>query len=125
MGNGKMLFQCVNRSTKGCVTLYFDSTGEGVNYQVNEMSKCMAAQVFWYLNSKGFDELDIRKLIKGCFDIREQQRVTKSQFHKQKKLAYVIGNTEGEKDIIDTVMKSKEFDLMRGLSDAEKKQHAS
>ena len=27
--------------------------------------------------------------------------------------------------MIDTVMKSKEFDLMRGLLDAEKKQHAS
>ena len=40
-------------------------------------------------------------------------------------MAVVIGNTEGEKNIIDTVMKSKEFDLMRGLSDAEKKQHAS
>ena len=116
--NGKLLFQCVNRSTKGFVTVYYNSCAEGANYQVQEMSKCFAAQVFWILCRKGFEESDVRRLIKGCFDIREQQKVTKSQWLKPARLAVLMGNTTGEEDIIGVAMKSKEYDLMKGLSDA-------
>jgi hypothetical protein len=116
----KKVWLCVTRESNGIHTGYFSSVVEEIKAHVAAFIRCPAAQVYYWLKRKGCIGEDVNRLIRKCFTVEQQQKVTKSKYLKEKGVA-VMKESE-EDDIINAANKTGLFDMSLGLSDKEQRE---
>ena len=116
----KKVWLCVTRESNGIHTGYFSSVVEEIKAHVAAFIQCPAAQVYYWLKRKGCIGEDVNRLIRKCFTVEQQQKVTKSKYLKEKGVA-VMKESE-EDDIINAANKTGLFDMSLGLSDKEQRE---
>ena len=110
---------CLSTGTNGMTTGYFSSVVPEIRDHVAAFIMCPAAQVYWWLLCRGCLRDDINCLIRHCFTISQQQKVTKSKYKKDE--GYAVVNDQDADDIINAATTQGIFDLTLGLSDKEKR----
>jgi hypothetical protein len=113
---------CLSTGTNGMATGYFSSVIPEIRDHVAAFTMCPAAQVYWWLRRRGCLTEDIDRLIRHCFTISQQQRVTKSKYMKD--LGYAVVDDQDADDIINAATTQGIYDLTLGLSDKEKRMMA-
>lgn len=116
----KKVWLCVSRESNGIFTGYFSSVVEEIKTYVAAFVRCPAAQVYYWLKRRGCIGDDINHLIRKCFTVEQQQRVTKSRYIKSKGIAVLDENEED--DIINAANKTGLFNMSLGLSDKEQRE---
>ena len=76
---------------------------EEIKTYVATFVRCPAAQVYYWLKCRGGIGDDINRLIRKCFTVEQQQKVTKSRYIKAKGIAVL--NENEEDDIINVANK--------------------
>ena len=117
---GKKVWLCVTRESNGIHTGYFSSVVEEIKSHVAAFVRCPAAQVYYWLKRKGCIGEDVNRLIRKCFTVEQQQRVTKSKYMKDRKVA--VMKEDDEDDIINAANKTGLFDMSLGLLDKEQRE---
>ena len=82
----KKVWLCVTRESNGIHTGYFSSVVEEIKAYVAAFIRCPAAQVYYWLKRKGCIGDDVNRLIRKCFTVEQQQKVTKSSTSRRKEL---------------------------------------
>jgi len=116
----KKVWLCVTHESNGIHTGYFSSVVEEIKAYVAAFIRCPVAQVYYWLKRKGCIGDDVNSLIRKCFTVEQQQKVTKSKYIKEKGIA--VMKESDEDDIINAANKTELFNMSLGLSD--KEQHA-
>ena len=76
--------------------------------------------MYYWLKRKGCIGDDVNRLIRKCFTVEQQQKVTKSKYIKEKGIA--VMKESDEDDIINAANKTRLFDMSLGLSDKEQRE---
>jgi len=116
----KKVWLCVTCESNGIHTGYFSSVVEEIKAYVAAFIRCPAAQVHYWLKRKGCIGDDVNHLIRKCFTVKQQQKVTKLKYIKEKGIA--VMKESDEDDIINTANKTGLFDMSLGLSDKEQRE---
>ena len=116
----KKVWLCVVREPNGIHTGYFSSVVEEIKSHVAAFVRCPAAQVYYWLKRRGCIGEDVNRLIRKCFTLDQQQKVTDSRYIKEKGIAVLRDNEED--DIINAASKTGLFDMSLGLSDKEQRE---
>jgi hypothetical protein len=116
----KKVWLCVTRESNGIHTGYFSSVVEEIKAYVAAFIRCPAAQVYYWLKRKGCIGDDVNRLIRKCFTVEQQQKVTKSKYIKEKGIA--VMKDSDEDDIINAANKIGLFDMSLGLSEKEQRE---
>jgi hypothetical protein len=90
---------CLSMGTNGMTTGYFSSVVPGIRDHVAAFTTCPVAQVYWWLRRRGCLTDGVNRLIRHCFTISQQQRVTKSKYMKD--LSYAVVDDQDADDIIN------------------------
>jgi hypothetical protein len=90
---------CLSTGTNGMTTGYFSSVVPEIRDHVAAFTMCPAAQVYWWLRCRGCLTEDINRLIRHCFTISQQQKVTKSKYMKD--LGHAVVDDQEADDIIN------------------------
>ncbi len=115
---GKKVWLCVNlKKSNGIHTGYFLSVVDEIKTYVAAFIRCPAAQVYYWLKSKGCYDIDINRLICKCFTVDQQQKVTKSKYIKEK--GFAVMKDSYENNIINAANSSGLFDMSLGLLEKE------
>ncbi len=77
--------------------------------------KCPSAQVYYWLKRKGRLGKDVNCLIRKCFTVDQQLKVTKSKYIKKK--GFAVMKDRDENNIINAANKLGLFDMSLGLSE--------
>jgi hypothetical protein len=77
---GKKVWLCVVRESNGIHTGYFSSVVKEIKAHVAAFIRCPAAQVYYWLKRKGCIGEDVNRLIRKCFTVEQQQKVTNSRY---------------------------------------------
>jgi hypothetical protein len=110
---------CLSTGTNGMMMGYFSSIVPEIRDHVAAFTMCPAAQVYWWLRRRGCLTEDVNCLIRHCFTISQQQRVTKSKYMKD--LGYAVVDDQDADDIINAATTQGIVDLTLGLSNKEKR----
>ncbi len=113
---------CLSTGTNSMTTGYFSSVVPEIRDHVAAFTMCPATQVYWWLHRRGCLTEDINRLIRHCFTISQQQRVTKSKYIKD--LGYAVVDDQDADDIINAATTQGILDLTLGLSNKEKRMMA-
>jgi hypothetical protein len=117
--NGKKVFICLSTGTNGVTTGYFSSVVEEIKEHMAAFVLCPEAQVYWWLQRRGCITDDINQLIRHCFTLSQQQKVTKSKYVEDVGHA-IIDQTDSD-DIINAATTQGIYNLTLGLSDKERR----
>jgi len=120
---GHKVWICLSTGSNGLTTGYFSSVVQTISEHVTAFAACPGAQVYWWLRRRGCLTDDINRLIRHCFTLSQQQKVTASKYLKDLGHA-VVDRTDGD-DIIQASSAVGIFDLTLGLSDKERRSMAS
>ena len=121
--SGHKAWICLSTGQNGVTTGYFSSVVQEISEHVEAFIACPGAQVYWWLRRRGCLTEDINRLIRHCFTLSQQQKVTASKYLKDLGHA-VVERTEGD-DIIQASSSEGIYDLTLGLSDKERRSLAS
>ncbi len=99
-------------------TGYFSSVVEDIKEHVVAFVLCPGAQVYWWLCRRGCVTEDINQLIRHCFKLSQQQKVTKSKYLKD--LGHAAVDQSNAVNIINAATTQGIYDLTLGLSDKER-----
>jgi hypothetical protein len=110
---------CLSTGTNGMTTGYFSSIVPEIWDHLAAFTTCPTAQVYSCLRRRGCLTDDVNHLIRHCFTISQQQRVTKSKYMKD--LSYAVVDDQDADDIINAATTQGIFDLTLGLSNKEKR----
>jgi hypothetical protein len=116
--NDKKVWICVSTGLNGRSTGYFSSVVQKKSKHVAIFIACPGAQVYWWLRRCGCITTDINNLIRHCFTLSQQQKVTLSKYLKDLGHA-VVDRTDGD-DIIHATTSAGIYDLTLGLSNKER-----
>jgi hypothetical protein len=112
---GKKVWLCINRELSNGIHMgYFSSMADEIKTYVTAFIRCPAAQVYYWLKRKGCLCKDINHLIRKCFTVDQQQKVTKSKYIKEK--GFAVMKDSNENNIINMANNSWLFDMSLGLS---------
>jgi hypothetical protein len=78
MINDHKIWICLSTKTNGMTTGYLSSIVLAIKDHVSDFVLCPAAQVYWWLCHRGCLTEDVNGLIRHCFTLFQQQKVTKS-----------------------------------------------
>ena len=120
---GHKVWICISTGLNGMTTGYFSSVVQDISDHVAAFVACPGAQVYWWLRRRGCLTEDINRLIRHCFTLSQQQKVTASKYLKDLGHA-VVDRADGD-DIIQASSSVGIFDLTLGLSDKERRSLAS
>ncbi len=120
---GHKIWICMSTGLNGRTTGYFSSVVQEISEHVEAFIACPGAQVYWWLRRRGCLTDDINRLIRHCFSLFQQQKVTASKYLKDLGHA-VVDNLQGD-DIIQASSALGIYDLTLGLSDKERRSLAS
>ncbi len=116
--NDKKVWICVSTGLNGTASGYFSSIVQEISEHIAEFVTCPGAQVYWWLRRRGCVTADINNLIRHCFTLSQQQKVTSSKYLKDLGHA-VVERAEGD-NIICASTSEGIYDLTLGLSDKER-----
>jgi hypothetical protein len=116
--NDKKVWICVSTGLNGTATRYFSSVVQEISEHVAAFVACPGAQVYWWLRHRGCVTADINNLIRHCFTLSQQQKVTSSKYLKDLGHA-VVERAEGD-NIICASTSEGIYNLTLGLSDKER-----
>jgi hypothetical protein len=116
--NEKKVWICVSMGSYGMSTGYFSSVVEDIKEHVAAFVLCPGAQVYWWLHRRGCLTEDINRLIRHCFTLSQQQKVTKSKYLKD--LGHAAVDQSDADNIINAAMTQGIYDLTLGLLDKER-----
>ncbi len=117
--NKKKVWICLSTGSNWMSTGYFSSVVKDIKEHVAAFVLCPGAQVYWWLRRRGCITEDINQLIRQCFTLSQQQKVTKSKYLKDPGHAAV--DQSNADDIINAAMTQGIYDLTLGLLDKESK----
>jgi hypothetical protein len=115
--NGRKVWICLARGLNGSYTGYLSSVMESINVHVMNFVACLGAQVYWWLICRGFLAEDVNQMIRHCFMLDQQQKVTKWKYIADK--GYAILDEADLDERLDI------YDTMLGLSDKEQRTSAA
>lgn len=95
----------------------FLSVVEEVKTHVAAFIRFPVAKIYYWLKCKGYLGEDISCLIRKCFTVDQQQKVTKSMYIKEK--GFAVMKDSDENDIINAANNSGLFDMSLGLLEKE------
>ncbi len=98
---------------------YFSSVVQEISKHVTAFIACPGAQVYWWLRQRGCITADVNKLIRNCFSLSQQQKVTDSKYLKDLGHA-VVDRTDGD-NIIQATNSEGLYDLTLGLLDKDQR----
>jgi hypothetical protein len=116
--NEKKVWICLSTGSNGMSTGYFSSVVKDIKEHVAAFVQCPGAQVYWWLCRRGCVDKDINCLIRHCFTLSQQQKVTKSKYLKD--LGHAAVDQSNADDIINAATTQGIYDLSLGLSDKER-----
>ncbi len=96
---------------------YFSSMVTSIKTHVTNFIACPGAQVYWWIRRRGYLAADVNKMVRHCFMLDQQQKITKSKYVPEKGYA-VLDETDSD-DIINEVAGEGIYDLSLGLLDKE------
>jgi hypothetical protein len=117
--NEKKVWICISTESNGMSTGYFSSVVEDIKEHVAAFLQCPGAQVYWWLCRRGCVAKDINRLIRHCFTLSQQQKVTKSKYLKD--LGHAAVDQSNADDIINAATTQGIYDLTLGLLDKERR----
>jgi hypothetical protein len=117
--NGKKVWICLSTVTNGMSTGYFSSIVENIKEHVAAFILCPAAQVYWWLCRRSCITEDVNCLIRHCFTLSQQQKVTKSKYLKE--AGHTMIDQTDINDIINSVTIQGIYGLTLGLSNEERR----
>jgi hypothetical protein len=88
-----------------------------ISTHVTNFVACPGAQVYWWLRRRGCLVDDVNKLVRHCFTLVQQQKITKSKYVSKK--GYAILDDKDSDDIINAATGEGIYDMSLGLSDTE------
>jgi hypothetical protein len=116
--NKKKVWICLSLGSNGMSTGYFSSVVEDIKEHVDAFVPCSGAQVYWWLQRRGCVTEDINRLIRHCFTLSQQQKVTKSKYLKD--LGHAAVDQSEADDIINAATTQGIYNLTLGLLDKER-----
>jgi hypothetical protein len=114
---GNKVWICLSTNLNGMTAGYFLSVVQDISAHVSAFVACPGAQVYWWLRRRGCLTEDINCLIRHCFSLSQQQKVTASKFPKD--LGHAMVKRSDGDNIIQASSLEGIYDLMLGLSDKE------
>ncbi len=115
---GNKVWICLSTDLNGRTVGYFSSVVQEISAHVSAFVACPGAQVYWWLHCCGCLTEDINCLIRHCFSLFQQQKVTASKYLKD------LGHTMVERTDGDNIIQASSsegiYDLTLGLSDKER-----
>jgi hypothetical protein len=115
--NNKKVWICVSTGSNGRTTGYFSSVVQEISEHIAAFIACPGAQVYWWLRCCRCITVDVNNLIRHCFTLSQQQKVTSSKYLMD--LGHtVVGRTDGD-DIIYATTSAGIYDLTLGPSGKE------
>ncbi len=115
----KKVWICVSTGSNGRTKGYFSSVVQEISKHVAAFIAFLGAQVYWWLRRRGCITVDVNNLIRYCFTLSQQQKVTSSKYLKD--LGHtVVERTDGD-DIIHATTSAGIYNLPLGLSDKERR----
>jgi hypothetical protein len=102
----------------GCLQVFFSSVVEDIKEHVAAFVQCPGVQVYWRLCRRSCVTEDINRLIRHCFTLSQQQKVTKSKYLKD--LGHAAVDQSDADDIINASTTQGIYSLMLGLSEKER-----
>jgi hypothetical protein len=115
--NDKKVRICMSTGSNGMSTGYFSSMVQEISKHVAAFIACLGAQVYWWLRHCRCITAGIIILIRHCFTLSQQQKVTSSKYLKE------FGHTVVDRADGDNIIHAStlEGDLTLGLSDREQR----
>jgi hypothetical protein len=110
---------CLAKGSTGKYTGYFSSVVESINDHVKNFVACPGAQVYWWLRRRGCLAEDVNRMIRHCFTLDQQQKITKSKYMPNK--GYAVLDESNSDDIINAVEEEGIYDTTLGLSERERR----
>jgi hypothetical protein len=98
-----------------CLLAVLQSVVEDIKEHVAAFILCPGAQVYWWLCHRGCVTEDVNCLIRHCFTLSQQQKVTKSKYIKDMGRAMI--DQDDADGIIHAATTQGIYDLTLGLSD--------
>jgi hypothetical protein len=117
--NDKKVWICVSTGLNGMSTGYFSSMVQEISEHTAAFIACPGAHVYWWLRHRGCITVDNNNLIRHCFTLSQQQKVTLSKYLKDFGHT-VVDRTDGD-NIIHASTSESIYDLTLGLSDRERR----
>ncbi len=115
--NGRKVWICLARGSSGKYTGYFSSIMELINTHVVNFVSCPGAQVYWWLWQRGCLAEDVNQMVRYCFTLNQQQKITKSKYVSNK--GYAVLDETNSDNIINVVAGEGIYDTSLGLLDKE------
>ena len=116
--HNKKVWICVSTGSNGRTTGYFSSVVQEISMHVAAFIACPGAQVYWWLRHRGCITADINYLIRQCFTLSQQQKVSLSKYLRDVGHA-VVERIDGD-DIIYATTSAGIYNLTQGLSNKER-----
>jgi hypothetical protein len=116
--NKKKVWICLLTGTHGMSTGYFLSVVEDIKEHVAAFVLCLGAQVYWWLRRRGCITEDVNRMIRHCFTLSQQQKITQSKYLKD--LGHAGIDQSDADNIINAATTQGIYDLTLGLLDKEK-----
>jgi len=109
--NSRKVWICLAKGSSGKYTGYFSSVVESINDHIKNFVACPGAQVYWWLRKRGCLAEDVNWMVRHCFTLDQQQKITKSKYIPNKGYAVLdefdsdaIINAAAEEGIFDTTL---------------------
>jgi hypothetical protein len=99
--NGRKVWIFFARGSSGKYTGYFSSVMESINTHVMNFVSCPGAQVYWLLWQRGCLAEDVNQMVRYCFTLDQQQKITKSKYISDK--GYAVLDETNSDNIINAV----------------------
>jgi hypothetical protein len=115
--DGRKVWICMASGSNGKYTGYFSSIVESINAHVMNFVACPGAQVYWWLRQRGCLVEDVNQMVRHCFMLDQQQKITKSKYVSKK--MYAVLDEKDSDDIINAVAEEGIYDMSLGLLDKE------
>ncbi len=116
--NKKKVWICLSTGTNRMSTGYFLSVVEDIKEHVAAFVFCPGVQVYWWLCRRGCVTEDVNRMIRHCFTLSQQQKVTQSKYVKD--LGHAAIDQSDADNIINAATTQGIYDLTLGLSDKER-----
>ena len=78
--DGRKVWICMARGSNTKYTGYFSSILESINAHVTNFVACPGAQVYWWLRPRGCLAEDVNQMVRHCFMLDQQQKITKLKY---------------------------------------------
>jgi hypothetical protein len=115
----KKIWMCLARGSSGKYTGYFSSIMESINIHVMNFVACPGVQVYWWLQQRGCLAEGVNWMVRHCFMLNQQQKITKSKYVSDK--GYAVLDEADSDNIINAVAEEGIYDMTLGLFDKEQR----